>query len=133
MIAAGPQYLVVAINSLLAIYDKSGTRVGGTQDFKSFFSALGINGEIFDPRIVYDQGDGRFILSAAEVDFTNFSNGTPATRPERLSICRCPARLPNRIIADCHLPPELPANSSLSSTRSKWAAFRIYCRSVPFL
>ena len=75
VIAAGPSHVVVAINSLLAIYDKSGHQVGGFQDLEAFFASLGLNGEIFDPRLIYDQADGRFILSVAEVDMTGFSNG----------------------------------------------------------
>lgn len=74
-IAAGPEDLVVAINSLLAIYGKTGNQVGGFQDLNVFFAGLGISGQIYDPRIIYDQADNRFILSAAEVDVTNFSNG----------------------------------------------------------
>lgn len=74
-LAAGPNYVVVAVNSLLAIYDKSGNLQGSFQDFQNFFSGLGLTGNIFDPRIIYDQADGRFILSAAEVDETNFTNG----------------------------------------------------------
>jgi hypothetical protein len=74
-VAAGPNYLVVGINSLLAIYDKSGNLQGSFQSFSSFFGSLGITGSIYDPRIIYDQTDQRFILSAAEVDFTNLTNG----------------------------------------------------------
>ncbi len=74
-VAAGPIYVVAAINSLMAIYDKTGVQQGGLQQLSSFFSSLGVNGEIFDPRIIYDQTDNRFILSAAEVDMTNLTNG----------------------------------------------------------
>ncbi|HLY61019.1 MAG TPA: hypothetical protein VKV95_09740 [Terriglobia bacterium] len=35
-IAAGPNYVVVAVNSLLAIYDKSGNLQGSFQNFSSF-------------------------------------------------------------------------------------------------
>lgn len=75
VIAAGPSHVVVLINSLLAIYDKAGVQQGAFQDLSAFFGSLGISGEIYDPRVVYDQTDGRFILSAAEVDLTNFTNG----------------------------------------------------------
>jgi hypothetical protein len=75
VIAAGPQDILVAINSLLAIYDKSGKQLGGFQDFHTFFSSLGTKGEIFDPRLIYDQTDGRYILSAAQVDTTSFTAG----------------------------------------------------------
>ncbi len=74
-IAAGPNYVVVAVNALLAIYDKSGNLQGSFQNFSSFFSSLGITGQIFDPRIIYDQADQRFIFSAAEIDFTSLTNG----------------------------------------------------------
>ncbi|HET7840632.1 MAG TPA: choice-of-anchor D domain-containing protein, partial [Terriglobia bacterium] len=65
----------VAINSLLAIYDKSGTRIGGYQQLSTFFSSLGITGSVFDPRLIYDQADQRYILSAGEIDFTSLTNG----------------------------------------------------------
>ncbi len=55
--------------------DKSGNLQGGLQQLSTFFGGLGITGEIFDPRIIYDQTDNRFILTAAEVDLTNFTNG----------------------------------------------------------
>jgi uncharacterized protein (TIGR03437 family) len=74
-IAAGPTYLVVVVNSLLGIYDKKGNLQGGFQSFSSFFGGLGITGEIFDPRIIYDQADQRYIFSAGEIDFTNLTNG----------------------------------------------------------
>lgn len=74
-LAAGPSDVVVAINDLLAIYDKTGVQQGSLQYLPSFFSSLGVTGQIFDPRLVYDQADGRFILSAADVDMTNFTSG----------------------------------------------------------
>jgi hypothetical protein len=74
-VAAGPTHVVAVINSLMAIYDKAGVQQGGFQQLSSFFSSLGVNGEIFDPRIIYDETDNRFFLSVAEVDFTNFSSG----------------------------------------------------------
>ncbi len=74
-IAAGPNDVVVAINALLAIYDKSGKLVNGMQPLSLFFGGLGVTGQIFDPRLLYDQADGRFVLSAADVDMTNFTSG----------------------------------------------------------
>jgi Beta-propeller repeat/Cep192 domain 4/HYDIN/CFA65/VesB-like, Ig-like domain len=74
-IAAGPTYVVAVINSLMAIFDKTGAQQGGFQQLSPFFSSLGVAGEIFDPRIIYDQTDNRFILSAAEVDMANLTNG----------------------------------------------------------
>src|ERR1700674_2480984 len=54
VIAAGPNHIVVVINSLLGVYDKSGVRQGGFQNLKSFFTGLGLIGDIFDPRIIFD-------------------------------------------------------------------------------
>jgi hypothetical protein len=74
-IAAGPNYVVVAINQLMAIYDKTGKLMNGFQPLNVFFSGLNVTGQIFDPRLLYDQKDGRFVLSAADVDMTNFASG----------------------------------------------------------
>lgn len=74
-IAAGPNYVVVVINSLIAIYDKTGVQQGSFQQLSSFFSSLGVTGAIYDPRIIYDQTDNRFILTAADVDQTGFTEG----------------------------------------------------------
>jgi Abnormal spindle-like microcephaly-assoc'd, ASPM-SPD-2-Hydin/Beta-propeller repeat len=74
-IAAGPSHIVVVINSLMGIYSKTGTRVGGFQQLSSFFSKLNLTGDIYDPRILYDQVDNRFILSAGDVNLTNFAGG----------------------------------------------------------
>ncbi|PYV06056.1 MAG: hypothetical protein DMG26_04005, partial [Acidobacteria bacterium] len=84
-IAAGPAHLVVAVNSLLAIYDKAGKKQGSFQTFADFFAGLGIAGEIFDPRIIYDRSDGHFILTAGEVDGTNFTNGNVFVAVSRTS------------------------------------------------
>ncbi len=74
-VAAGPNSVVVVVNSLIAIYNKSGTLEIGMQQLSSFFGILNLTGKIYDPRIVYDAADQRFILSAADVDLTNFSSG----------------------------------------------------------
>lgn len=70
-VAAGPNYIVVLINSLIAIYDKSGNLQGGYNELSAFFSSLGITGDIYDPRVIYDQNDGRFIMSFTNVDLSN--------------------------------------------------------------
>jgi hypothetical protein len=54
-IAAGPNYLVVLINSLMAIYDKSGNLQGGFNDLPKFFARLGVTGDVYDPRVIYEQ------------------------------------------------------------------------------
>jgi hypothetical protein len=70
-IASGPNYLVVLICSLIAIYDKSGNLQGGFTDLPGFFSSLGVTGDVYDPRVIYDQNDNRFIMSFTNVDESN--------------------------------------------------------------
>jgi len=70
-VAAGPDYLVVLINSLIVIYDKSGVQQGGFNELSAFFSSLGVTGDIYDPRVIYDQNDNRFIMSFTNVDLQN--------------------------------------------------------------
>ena len=74
-VASGPTQVVVAVNTLLAVYDKTGLLEGSFQQLSSFFSGLGVTGQISDPRLIYDQVNNRFILSAADVDLTNFTTG----------------------------------------------------------
>ncbi len=74
-VAAGPNYVVVVINSVLEVYDKSGNSVTGAQPLISFFSSLGLAGEVYDSRLIYDVADARFILTAAEVDLYGFRQG----------------------------------------------------------
>ena len=64
-IAAGPNHLVSVVNSVVAIMSKSGN-VLSTTALNSFFQSLVGNGcGCFDSRILYDQNDGRFILSTS--------------------------------------------------------------------
>lgn len=70
-LAAGPNYIVVLINSLIAIYDKAGGLQGGFNDLPTFFASLGVTGEVYDPRVIYDQNDNRFIMSFTNVDLSN--------------------------------------------------------------
>ena len=65
MIAAGPNHLVVVVNTVIAIYTKSGTLVSQT-NFSNFFGRFNIPSCCFDPRIVYDQAHQIFVFVAAE-------------------------------------------------------------------
>lgn len=65
MIAAGPNHLVVVVNTVIAIYTKSGTLVSLT-NFSDFFGRFNIASCCFDPRIVYDQVHQIFVFIAAE-------------------------------------------------------------------
>ena len=74
-LAVGPTQVVVVVNSLIAIYDKSGSQQGSNQSLAAFFGNLVTAGQVYDPRIIYDAADQRFILSAANVDLTNLTTG----------------------------------------------------------
>lgn len=74
-LAVGPTQVVVAVNSLIAIYNKSGSQQGSNQSLAAFFGNLVTAGQVYDPRIIYDAADQRFILSAANVDLTNLTTG----------------------------------------------------------
>lgn len=63
MVAAGPNHLVVTVNSVMAIYDKSGVKISQSE-FEVFFHNFGI-ACCFDPRILYDQVHQVFVVLAA--------------------------------------------------------------------
>jgi hypothetical protein len=68
-IAAGPNHLVVAFNSYVAFYDKSGTRQFVSSLDGLFGSQAGWKGH-FDPKVVYDEGSGRFLMSVLDLNST---------------------------------------------------------------
>ncbi|RMD86947.1 MAG: hypothetical protein D6813_14230, partial [Calditrichaeota bacterium] len=63
VIAAGTNYIVIAVNSTLAIYTKNGTKISQT-DFSDFFNN-NID-DLFDPKIIYDHYDKRWVLLVIE-------------------------------------------------------------------
>lgn len=68
-IAAGPAHLVTAINTQLDIYSKTGTHLSTTTS-ATFFSSVLTGGFLTDPRVLYDQANGRFFLIVSEHDAT---------------------------------------------------------------
>ena len=62
IIAAGPSRVMVAVNSSIAIFSKTGARRFQTS-FSSWFASLNIGTtNLFDPRLLYDQYSGHFIF-----------------------------------------------------------------------
>jgi len=59
--AVGPNHVVVVLNDEWAVFDKNGTELF-REDFNSWFENFTDN--IFDPKIVYDHHDDRFIWTA---------------------------------------------------------------------
>jgi len=68
-LAAGPAHLLLAVNSSVAIYDKSGSRkLAKTLD--SWFGNVITAAKIFDPKTLYDQHAGRWVLVAMALGTT---------------------------------------------------------------
>lgn len=62
-IATGPHHLMTAVNSSLEIYDKTGYRKH-SETLTSWFHDVIDEAKIFDPRLIYDQQEGRWVLLA---------------------------------------------------------------------
>jgi hypothetical protein len=69
VIAAGPSHVVVAFNSAVAIYDKQGTRTFISSLDGLLGATAGWKGH-FDPKVVYDEGSGRFYLMALDLNLS---------------------------------------------------------------
>jgi hypothetical protein len=78
-LAAGPNHLIAAVNSSFAIYDKSGTLLGGPYTFSSFMNSVPrCNAFNFDPNALYDEAADRYILGI-DVDGTAYCLAVSAT------------------------------------------------------
>jgi hypothetical protein len=61
--AAGPNHLMVALNSQVRIQDKAGATIS-TVLLDDFFSSLGGSPNMFDPKVLYDPFAQRWIITA---------------------------------------------------------------------
>lgn len=61
--AAGPNHLMVALNTQVRIQDKTGTTLS-TVSLDAFFAALGGSPNMFDPKVLYDPFAQRWIITA---------------------------------------------------------------------
>jgi len=70
-IAVGPNHIVQVVNSSIAFFNKD----NGNQQFLQPLSSTGFLPEagdfVFDPRVVFDYDNNRFVVLALDVDFTN--------------------------------------------------------------
>jgi hypothetical protein len=77
IVAAGPDHVLVAVNSSWAVYTKSGTKVFETTAFAWFLPVLEKvpQGDLlpYDPQVAYDQFRGRWILLYSATDTTSES------------------------------------------------------------
>jgi hypothetical protein len=62
-LAAGPDHILVSVNATVGIYSKAGG-AALTKTLTSWFSNVIANAKIFDPKAVYDQHAGRWVLLA---------------------------------------------------------------------
>jgi hypothetical protein len=67
-LAVGPSHVVQVVNTQFRITTKTGTQtfvqgLGGT----GLFSGMGVSGSVFDPKCLYDQHSGRFVIIILEV------------------------------------------------------------------
>ena len=61
--AVGPQHVFNPLNNNVWIFNRSGTVVAPVVSLNRFWSGLGVQGDTFDPRAVYDPYDGRYIFA----------------------------------------------------------------------
>ncbi len=74
-IAVGPDHIVETENSTLGIFDKAtGVLLASAPlGFGGVFGPVGATGMVFDPRCLYDQYEGRFVVIGLSTTFTGGS------------------------------------------------------------
>jgi len=68
--AAGPAHFVLAVNVSIEWYTKAGTQEH-SEDLTNFFSSTSPTYGLFDPKVLYDQYNKRFVVIALEEDDAN--------------------------------------------------------------
>ncbi len=69
--AVGTSHIVQTVNSSIAFYDKSTGNVQFSQASTQFFAGLGATSFQFDPRVMYDQYNDRFVIIFLALDEAN--------------------------------------------------------------
>jgi len=64
-IAVGPSHIVEVVNSSFAIYTKTGTKQL-EQTFQTFFNGVAVSTTLFDPKIIYDRFNDRYVMVVLE-------------------------------------------------------------------
>lgn len=64
---AGPNHFLLAVNVSIEWYTKSGTRQQ-SEDLTDFFSSTSPTYGLFDPKVLYDQYNERYVVIALEKD-----------------------------------------------------------------
>lgn len=63
-LAAGPNHVLVSVNSSVALYPTSGGAAVFTKSLTAWFSSVISSAKIFDPKALFDQHAGRWVLLA---------------------------------------------------------------------
>jgi len=66
--AVGPNHVLLSINSSVAVYDKAGSVALPPRTLTQWFSNVVQGMTIFDPKALYDQHEGRWVLLAVAVE-----------------------------------------------------------------
>ena len=72
--AVGPNHIVVTVNSMLAVYTKSGALLQKASFYNWFSNVYTGPEHPFDPRIVYDHNEGHFLMVVLILDEVNLEN-----------------------------------------------------------
>jgi len=64
-IAVGPSHIVQVVNSSFAIYTKTGTKQL-EQTFQTLFNGVAVATTLFDPKIIYDRFNDRYVMVVLE-------------------------------------------------------------------
>ncbi|MCI0589701.1 MAG: hypothetical protein L0323_23030 [Planctomycetes bacterium] len=80
-LAVGPDHVVETVNSTLGIFDKvTGALVSSVPlGFGGFFGPVGAASMVFDPRCLYDQYEGRFVVIGLSVTLSPAGTPTAST------------------------------------------------------
>ncbi|HJW14443.1 MAG TPA: hypothetical protein VJ776_07095 [Thermoanaerobaculia bacterium] len=71
IVAAGPSHVVAAVNSEVGVFSKSGAllnRIDADSWFSNVLPNVGALGGTFDPKVLYDQAAGRWIIAYLATD-----------------------------------------------------------------
>jgi subtilisin-like proprotein convertase family protein len=70
-LAVGPNHIIAVVNVAFEIYNKSGSSLSGPTTFTSFMSSNSNCTGVFDPNVLYDEREDRFILGI-DADGTDY-------------------------------------------------------------
>ncbi|MEY2507782.1 MAG: hypothetical protein QOH01_2111 [Verrucomicrobiota bacterium] len=71
--AAGPSHVIASVNSTIAVYAKTGGAPLLQRTLTAWFANVSQNATIFDPKLLYDQHAGRWVLLAVALGKENQS------------------------------------------------------------